>query len=377
MKNRYIFLHSFITIVVIGFMFYLSSVQWRGNQETRIEGMKPTVELTVGDRIYAMTFSPFDSNIIVTAGKSNKAKIWNIHSDENPIQIFATESETPEEKMWSVDCLAYSKSGEWVLTKTFTRLVFWHIATNREISIDSIRSFTAEASPFEDILAVGLHDIRLWDFSDPNALKPLYVLPPKIGDQHLTHEEAELIPHQNVVINQSYKNIAFSYDGKWIAASGRMYDKSRSRHIDKVKVWDLRSKKLIKEIERPFPTDLKENVYRRDIESIRFSPDNRFFAITGNAGITIWSITDWKVYKEILDKEITNITFSPNGSLYAISGRRKITLLKLDNDIPIAVLKDNTFLSIYDLIVFSPDGKTLAKTQFDGYLTIWNIEKNK
>ena len=300
-----------------------------------------------------------------------------MQSEENPIQTFAFESENPEEETWIVDCLAYSKSGEWLLNKTFTTAVFWHVTTGKEISIDTIRSSTAAVSPVEDILAVGYMGIRLWDYSDPINVKPLFVLPPKIGGKSLTHEEAELIPHHNVVLNQHYRNIAFSYDGKWIAASGQMYDKSRSRHIDKVKVWDLRSKELVKIIERPTPDDLKENEYRRDIESIRFSPDNRFFAITGIKGITIWSLPEWTVFRKIFDEKITNITFSPDGNLYALSGSREITLLELDSNRPIALLKSNTFMSIHNLIMFSHDGRTLVKTGFDGILTIWNIENIK
>ena len=279
MNKLYIFLLTSFSILAIGFLFYSTWVQWQGNQETRVERMKPikpTVVLSNAEQIRTMTFSPIDSDIIATAGKGNKAKIWNIHSDVNPIQTFATESGNPQEKMDYVDCLAFSKSGEWLINKTYTTLVFWHVSTNREISIDTIRSFTAEVSPFEDILATGLYNIRLWDYSDPNAIKPLYVLPPIIGNQHLTHQEAELPQHLNLVINQTYHNITFSYDGKWLAGSGRMFDQSRSRRIDKVKVWNLRSKKLVKEIERTIPDDLKEKGYMQDIQSIRFSPDSRF-----------------------------------------------------------------------------------------------------
>ena len=380
MKNQYKFLLTFFLLIVIGFLFYSTWVQWQGNQQTRIERMKPvkpTVEFTYGERVHAMTFSPTDSDIIATAGYGNKAKIWNIHSKENPIQTLATDSEKPPTRMDRVRCLAYSESGEWLLNKTYTTLVFWHVATNREISIDTIRSFSAAVSPYEDILALGLNDIRLWDFSDPNALKPLSVLPPRIGDEPLSHKDAELIPHQNVVIDQFYSNITFSYDGKWLAASGRMYDKLKRRHIDKVKVWNLRSKKLVKIIERPIPNDVKENEYRQDIQSISFSPDNRFFAITGETGLTICSTKDWKIYKEMLNEKHTDVLFSPDGRFYAISGLSDITLLELENDTPIALLKDNSLLSIYDHIVFSPDGKTLASTGFDGVLSIWNIEKFK
>ena len=79
----------------------------------------------------------------------------------------------------------------------------------------------------------------------------------------------------------------------------------------------------------------------------------------------------------MLNEKHTDVLFSPDGRFYAISGLSDITLLELENDTPIALLKDNSLLSIYDHIVFSPDGKTLASTGFDGVLSIWNIEKFK
>lgn len=386
MKIQYKFLLTFFLLIVIGFLFYSTWVQWQGNQQTRIERMKPvkpTVEFKNGKRIHSMTFSPIDSNIIATTSEGNRAKIWNVHSKENPIQTLTTDSVKSQNSIYPVDCIAYSKSGEWLLNKTYSTLVFWHVASNREITIDTIRSFSAAVSPYEDILALGLNDIRLWDFSDPNVLKPLYVLPPRIGDEPLSHKDAELILHQNVVIDQFYSNITFSYDGKWLAASGQMYDKLKRRHIDKVKVWNLRSKKLVKIIERPIPNDVKENEYRQDIQSISFSPDNRFFAITGKTGLTIWSTKDWKIYKEMLNEKhidvlySAEVTFSPDGRFYAISGLGDITLLKLDNDTPIALLKGNSLLSIYNHIMFSPDGKHLVSKGLGGVLSIWNIENLK
>ena len=355
----------------IGLLLYSTWVQWQGNQETRIERMKPitpTKVFTQGGWINEIAFSPTDSDIIATAGKGNKAKIWNIQSKENPIQTFASESENPQKTMDFVDCLAFSKSGEWLLNKTYTTLLFWHVSTGKEISINTIRSFTAAVSPVEDILAVGIMDIRLWDFSEPNNVKPLYVLPPMIGNKSLTHEEAELIPYQNIVINQKCKNIAFSYDGKWLAASVGMPDNAKEYYIFKVRVWDLQSKKLVKILDRP------NEVHLHSIR-IRFSPDNRFIAVTGRTGVTIWSLPEWTIYREIIDKEISDIAFSPNGKLYAIAKRGQITLLEQNSDIPIVILKDIDFLAAdYDLIQFSPDGKTIASGGYDGTLRLWDLE---
>ena len=378
MKIQYKFLLTFFLFIVIGFLFYSTWVQWQGNQESRIERMKPikpTAEFKNSERIHAMTFSPTDSDIFATADEGIKTKIWSINGIDNPIKTFAFESKNPKERLGRVKCLAFSKSGEWLLNKSFSTLIFWHVSTGKEISIDS---FTAAVSPVEDILAIGLRDIRLWDYSNPNDIKPLFVLPPMIGGKSLTHVEAEeLKPHVSLVFNQHYQNITLSNDGRWIAASGELYDKSRSRHINMVKVWNLSSEELVKIIERPPPNDLNEKNYRRNIQSIRFSPNNRFFAITGSTGIIIWSLPEWRIYRERIDQLITDIAFSPDEELYAIVSLGQITLLDLDTDTPVALLKGNSILSIYNSVVFSPDGKTLVSTGFEGELSIWNIEKIK
>ena len=372
MKTHYRILLNIFLLVVLGFLLYTTWVQWQGNRQIRIEltkGITPTKVFTQGGRISEIAFSPTDSDIIATAGKGKKAKLRNISSNQNPIQIFTSKSENPEETMDFVKCLTFSKSGEWLLNQTYTTLLLWHVSTDEEISIDTFRSSSAAVSPVEDILAVGNMDIRLWDFSEPNNVKPLYVLPPKIGGKSLTHEVAELIPHHNVVINQKCRNIAFSYDGKWLGAIVGRPDYANEYYIFSLRVWDLQNKKLVKIYDRPDERDFYSM-------KIRFSPDNRFIAVTGRTGVTIWSLPEWTVYREIFNKGIDDIAFSPNGDLYAIAENNKITLWEHNNDTPIEILKGNDFLPVScNMIVFSHDGKTIAGGGYDGILWLWNLDE--
>lgn len=371
MKTHYRILLNIFLLVVLGFLLYSTWVQWQGNQKTRIERMKPITPTKVfrnGVPINEIAFSPTDSKMIATARKGNKAKIWNIGSKENPIQTFAFESDNQLDRMGYVDCLAFSKSGEWLLNKTYTTLVLWHVSTGKEISINTIRSFTAAVSPYKDILAINDMGIRLWDYSNPKKIKLLYVLPPKIGGKSLTHEEAELVSHHNAVINQKCHNIAFSNDGKWLAATVRLPDYANEYFIFTLRVWDLQNKKLVRIYDRPNERDLHSM-------RIRFSPDNRFIAVTGRTGITIWSLPDWTIYRDITDKEINDIAFSSDGKLYAIAKRGQITLFRHNNDIPIGILRDIDFLAAdYNLIVFSPNGKTIASGGYDGNLRVWDLD---
>ena len=68
-----------------------------------------------------------------------------------------------------------------------------------------------------------------------------------------------------------------------------MYEKDSGILRDTVKVWDLERKQLIKILPRALPKDLQPGEYRPYIQSINFSPDNRFFASVDSPGYTIWA----------------------------------------------------------------------------------------
>lgn len=196
-----------------------------------------------------------------------------------------------------------------------------------------------------------------------------------MGTQALTPEEAESLTHRKVTLNQSVDNVVFSKDHKWFAASGTFHSKTYGKRLEMVKIWDLDSRELVKLFEREKPDDPQPKNYNRDIQSIKFSQNNRFFAATGKSGLTIWSLPEWEIYHEVLDEEIYDVAISPNEKTFAITDWSTVTLWSVANLTPIAVLKDKRGYTFVDKLVFSKDGNLLAAGGWSGILWIWDVSE--
>ena len=351
--------------------------KWTDNQKTILAQMKPIppiAEFNHGVWIQGIAFSPTNPDLVVSASQGSEVKVWNKNNPDTPQLLLTSQTQT-DKIAFIVDCLAFSPKGEWVASKTYTTLDLWNMPEGTKLNSIEMRSFTADVSPVMPLLATALNDVRLWDVSNPKEITEMFVLPPKKGAQALTFEEARTIQHKNETVNQKYEKIVFSHDGKWIAASGWMYDGTAKMWRDKVKVWDLQSKQLVKILERKIPDNPEPEQHHNKIQSIKFSLDSRFFGAAANNGLTIWSIPEWNIYHEILDQKISDVAFSSDGKMFAVADIRQITLWSLNNITPIAILKARSFLTNVDVMVFSQDGGTLAGGGFDGVLRLWDMRK--
>ena len=377
MKIKKIAVLFIFLIVVGGILVFSTWNQWTDNQKTILARMKPILpiaEFNHGAWIQGIAFSPTNPDLVVSASKGNEVKVWNKNNPDAP-QLLLT-SQTDKIAYHFIDCLAFSPKGEWVASKTYKTLYLWNMPEGTKLNSIEMRSFTAGVSPVMPLLTTALNDVKLWDISNPKEITEMFVLPPKKGAQALTFEEARTIQHKNETVNQKYEKIVFSHDGKWIAASGQIYDRTAKMWRDKVKVWDLQSKQLVKILERKIPDNPEPEQHHNKIQSIKFSHDSRFFGAAANNGLTIWSIPEWNIYHEILDQKISDVAFSSDGKMFAVADIRQITLWSLNNITPIAILKARSFLANVDVVmVFSQDGNTLAGGGFDGVLRLWDMRK--
>ena len=387
MQFKKSFLLSIASIVVIGIFGFSIWYRWNADQklaQQRIPEIAPSAEFNHGaPRISDVAISAVNPNLIASVGERNVIKVWERNNPDAPI---LTLTDHPgRENGWAtiiIDYIAFSPTGEWLASTDFSNLVFWDVSSGKQINTFEISAGAAAISPDGHLLATASHDVKLWDIRNPKDIKAIIVLPPKIGGQPLTHEEARSTRHRNETINQRYRVIDFSSDGKWIAAGGK--DSGVQRN--KVNVWDLERKQLIKIL----PRDL----YSPYILSIKFSPDNRFFASVGSYGYTIWTLPEWHIYCDVHaqynsegsvpfdDEELStrqyiqhfsDLAFSPDGKMYAVADLRAITLYSTESTTPIALLKGGGLLDLVNTMTFSQDGSTLVSGGSNGVVRLWDV----
>ena len=390
------FLLFIASIVVIGIFGFSIWYQWNTDQklaQQRIPEITPIAEFNHGAPwIRGIAISPVNPNLIASVGERNIVKVWDRNSPNAPM---LTLTDHPgRENGWAtitIDYIVFSPTGEWLASTDFWNLVFSDMSLGKQINTFEISALTAAVSPNGHFLATASNDVKLWDIRNPKDIKEIIVLPSKMGEKSLSHEEARSTRHRNKTINQRYRVIDFSSDGKWIAAAGSMYEVDRQISRGVVKIWNLQRRQLVKIFPRELPKGVKlqPNTDYSDIRSISFSPDNRFFASVGSYGYTIWTLPEWHIYCDVRaqysseglvsggDKNIhtggytqifSDLAFSPDGKMYAVADLGPVTLWSIENATPIALLSSNGFV-----ITFSQDGSTLIGGGIDGVVRLWDV----
>ena len=171
-------------------------------------------------------------------------------------------------------------------------------------------------------------------------------------------------------------SVAFSPDGKTIAASDGNYDAHYSRYI---RMWDVAT---LTEIDtRTYPWGDRRYTGHRSFgnESVSFSPDGN--TIVSRCEQSVICLRDAATYTEIRRLEIpghwANIAvFSPDGHTLAIVGANYTGIVRLwnvDTDTEVDSHWDHT--GAVNSVVFSPDGRTLASAgSVDGTVRLWDVD---
>ena len=349
MKFKIGLLIGIVFFIIIGIFSYSLWYQWEENQQTAHERMKPhrpIAEFNHGNGITALTISTKEPYYIVSAGEENKIKVWLRDNPDNPVKVLTQHPRydtTPK-----IRSLFFDTSGQWLISKSFYFVAFWNLATLEMESYYEIPSSIGAVSPREELLAMGIGDIKIWDISNPKEIKELYTLSNK--------------DNYNL-----YTSAKFSYDGRWLAKGISLQDKTSNEQKEKVKIWDLNTKQVHIILERLYtkPDEGSDTSFfsrsdKQIITSIAFSPDNRFFVIGTNFGFTIWSLPEWKIYHNIDNVYIMDFAFSPNRQVFASASINDIMIWSIDEMKPIALLKENREFTMYKDIMFTPDGKSLV-----------------
>ena len=392
MQFKKLFLFFVTSAIVIGVLGFSIWHRWNAEQKIvrqQLPQLTPIAEFNHGARIQDIALSPVNPNLVASVSmEDSMIKVWNRNNTDTPV-ITLTDPD-------KIGYIAFSTTDEWLVSKSFGWLIFWDISTGAKIGVFEIHSVADAISPDGHLLATASNDVKLWNIGKPNDVTGIAVLPPKMGEQALSHEDARSARHHNETINQHYRVIDFSSDGKWIAAGGSMPDVNRKISRGVVKIWDLQRRQLIKIFPRELPKGVepRPNTDYSDIRSIKFSPDNRFFASVGSYGYTIWTLPEWYIHCNVRaqtgregfirvdDKKIStsgyiqsfnDLAFSPDGKMYAVADLRTVTLYSTESTTPIALLKGGGLLDLVNTMTFSQDGSTLVSGGIDGIVRLWDI----
>ena len=412
------FLLFIASVVVLGLLGFSIWYRWNTDQklaQQQIPEITPSAEFNHGSpRIRDVAISPVNSDIIASVGpitsdtftsngadgvikawnpldnKGSMIKIWNRNNTKTPALMLTAQRGKDDRGPSIIGYIAFSATGERLISRGTSTLVFWDAASGAKIDVFDIPSGAAALSPNGHLLATASNDIKLWDTSNLKEIKPIVVLPPKMGRQPLSHEEARSARHHNETVYERYNLVDFSSDGKWIAAGGSMNEFDNIVQ-GVVKIWDLQHKQLVK----IFPRELPKGKNYSDIRSIKFSPDNRFLASVSRYGYTIWTLPEWHIHCDVraqtanestsfkLDdgtqigtgvgepvQFFEDLAFSPDGKMYAVSESRTVTLYSTESVTPIALLKGGRGLSV---VKFSQDGSMLVSGGIYGIVWLWDI----
>jgi serine/threonine protein kinase/WD40 repeat protein len=165
-----------------------------------------------------------------------------------------------------------------------------------------------------------------------------------VGHPDLPEPPIKLSPHKDV------RYIDVSPDGRLVATG--------SHWGTKVKVWEARTRKLVKEL---------------PVEGgswVRFSPDGKWLATTGG-GCQLWAVDSWQAGPHIGGGALA---FTPDGKILAVEiGYGVVRLVNPDTGREYARLEDPNQDRAYS-IAFSPDGTQLLATTNDSHsIHVWDL----
>ena len=234
---------------------------------------------------------------------------------------------------------------------------------------------TVEFSPVDAFLVASAGEsniIKLWDLRSNTAMtlrghtgRVRSVAFSPDGELLASVSDDKTIRFWNVQSQQNiatqntkdrYRSIAFSPDGQLLATGGRQH----------VKLWDVRRRMEIATLR-----------HDKLVQAVAFSSDGQFLAAGDGSGdgpgtVKVWDIQRRQVIVTLHGdpKEVRTVVFSPGGRYLASSG--------WDGKLNMWHISDWTLLgtiphTAYNDIAFSPDGKMIAGAS-NGSVNLWWVE---
>jgi eukaryotic-like serine/threonine-protein kinase len=276
--------------------------------------------------IGCVAFSP-DWKWLATAGEDKSVKVWDSAAGR---EIFSLLGHT--HSVWAV---TFSPDGKRLASASDDKTVrVWDFASRQEIAI--LEGHTSLAcgvafSPDGKRLASAGYDktVRVWDTA--------------------TGKEVLSLPgHASVV-----RDVTFSPDGMYLGSAG--FDKT-------VRVWDAGSGREVLRFDG-----------NSHFNSVAFSPDGKWLAAAGDGTIQVWDVAAGSERLTLRGHvgTVWRIAFTPDGRRLASAGNdRTVRLWDMFSGEETLTLRGHSGEVMG--VAFSPDGNRLASAGSDGTVRVWD-----
>ncbi len=298
-------------------------------------------------RVMSVAFSS-DGKMLASAGYDHTIMLWDV-ATRKPLGP-PLEGHTDV-----VHSVAFSPDGTMLASGSWDNSVrLWDIATGQALD-QALEGHTSSVqsiawSPNGQTLASGSSDgtVIVWDVATRQPRGP-----------PLANHTAAVIGNPATVWS-----VAFSPDGKMLAASGCEKSESVYCRIASVRLWDVASQQLLEVL--PYKQS-------GGVLSVAWSSDGKSLASSSNNGtITIWDVTSRQMREPILTGHhapVWSVAWSPDGrTLASASYDRTVGIWNVMAHQRLAAPFNGRTDMIFS-VAWSPDGKLLASGDQSGKIT--------
>jgi WD40 repeat protein len=154
------------------------------------------------------------------------------------------------------------------------------------------------------------------------------------------------------------KSVAFSHDGRLLAAAGRSPN---------IVVWNVRQRKLVNDLRQPVPLFPRNEEFA---SAVAFAPDNKLVAAAANDGLQVFALPSGRLlHSEPVGGTTSDLSFSADGRLLAVAGQAGIDVWEVRRWKQVLRINDGTpVISLR----FEPHGTTMAGGDSLGNITFWD-----
>ncbi len=285
--------------------------------------------------VKSVAFSP-DGKFVITGDYDGNVNLWNVREcGSEPVKTFRT-------NLHEVDSLVVSPDGK-VLAAGLMGIELWDFAASTLMT-----TMTSSTYDLVDGLAFS-PDGRLLASSQGEALWIWEIETQK--------------PIETLEMGGRASGLAFSPDGQRLASS---YSYG---YITMVALWDTQDWTEVQQLEMPTGSH----------PSVAFSPDGKWLAASGDHQLRIWSTSDFNLqYESPYERPYgLSIAFSPDSTLLASSSAGTVRLVDVNSWTQVHLLNVSGQVNA---VAFSPDGAWLAAgcqgdSDYDGanQLQLWHV----